>query len=1220
MATSIGWASVQIVPVIPGVAGEVSKQLQGPMKQAGQQAGKELGDGIAAGLRQAEAAVTSASRKLDQARGAEADTANKLQVAELKLQELRDKGNASASQIAAAEGRVDAARRKNNQAVGAAEAALKQLETAQERARKAADGLADAERDAGNAAQDAGRDLLSFSDAMSGLGAKADGGAKKVGELAVAAAGIGGAVALGMQAMDDMDVKSKLAGQLGATGALAEKYGDDAGKLWRAGLTDSMQESADAVAAVASTFKVAGFEGERSVDQIAESALAFSKTFDIDVAESVQTANQLITQGLAKDSTEAFDLMTTAWQGTGVAMRDELPDLMNEYGTFFSSLGFNGQEAFGLLVNASDQGKVAMDKVGDALKETGIRATDLGDEAAQSALSSLGMNAEDTAKKLLAGGDTAKGAFAQMVDGLLKIQDPAEQAQAAIALFGTPLEDLNGAEIPAFLQSMADAGGAMAGFEGASQQLTDQVNSGPGQAMTQLKNTIQGELMDALGSVSQWMLDNEGAAISLAAAVGTLAAGLLIYKGVTIGIEIATKLWTAAQWLLNVALNANPIGLIAIAIGALVAAVVLIATKTTWFQTAWQVCWDAVSAAWDWVWGKLSGGFEALKSGFASVGDKVGEVKDWIVARWNDVVGFVTGLPGRISAAAGGMWDGIKGAFRGAINYIIQAWNALEFRIPGFEVGPVKWDGFTLGLPDIPMLASGGVAGRRKDGTLWGPGTGTSDSILGVGLDGIPTALVSTDEGVVKKSAMDAGGADLVAALNAGWVPSAEFLRALVFEGDFRGGSALGIEEDSPFVAGVLGARSLIKDGDFTGNLRDAFGIEEDNPVVDAVLSFRDLISRLPRFADGGVVSSDQLDEFAKGVEGKPYVWGGVNWGDCSGAVSALANFAVGRLAFGSRFATGTEAEELAARGFKPGLGPAGSLQVGWFNGGPYGGHTAITLPNGTGFEMGGARGNGQYGGQAAKANDPMFTDHAHLPMVIAQAVQPKVQQLDPLTGFPTDDAGAAAGIAGATYALPPEATPSMMPSGVAGPGAGGQPEQSFSGRERFRKFGSDLGGIWADAAVEVFGVGDVLDLADRYAIKADTSTASAPAAPADAASATDPRNGAVGDLNVFPLIQQAQDFLKSVGLYDQGGWLDPEGLAYNGLRTPEALLNPEQWDVARGAIDTVRDLATAGVGGGARGGNTYITHATFRDEGEYYRQQAQNQRLHSKKHLGRWS
>ncbi|WP_094631590.1 MULTISPECIES: phage tail protein [unclassified Rhodococcus (in: high G+C Gram-positive bacteria)] len=136
----------------------------------------------------------------------------------------------------------------------------------------------------------------------------------------------------------------------------------------------------------------------------------------------------------------------------------------------------------------------------------------------------------------------------------------------------------------------------------------------------------------------------------------------------------------------------------------------------------------------------------------------------------------------------------------------------------------------------------------------------------------------------------------------------------------------------------------------------------------------------VPGFRNGGLVTPDQLNRFATQLEGKEYVWGGVNWGDCSGAMSALANYTAGNDPFGSRFATGNMAESLAAMGAIPGLGPSGSFNLGWFNGGPYGGHTAGTLPNGVNVEMGGARGDGQYGGGAAGADDPSFTDHAHFP------------------------------------------------------------------------------------------------------------------------------------------------------------------------------------------------------------------------------------------------
>ncbi|WP_313678464.1 tape measure protein [Corynebacterium stationis] len=152
----------------------------------------------------------------------------------------------------------------------------------------------------------------------------------------------------------------------------------------------------------------------------------------------------------------------------------------------------------------------------------------------------------------------------------------------------------------------------------------------------------------------------------------------------------------------------------------------------------------------------------------------------------------------------------------------------------------------------------------------------------------------------------------------------------------------------------------------------------------------RGTFPKLPGYADGGRAHADEIDDFVKGkparghravrpLEGAPYDWGGINWGDCSGAMSAIARFAVGIAPFAARFATGNQREALSALGFTMGRGPAGSLRIGWMNGGPWGGHTSGTLPNGVNVEMGGGRGNGQYGGSAAAWNDPSFTDHAYL-------------------------------------------------------------------------------------------------------------------------------------------------------------------------------------------------------------------------------------------------
>lgn len=150
--------------------------------------------------------------------------------------------------------------------------------------------------------------------------------------------------------------------------------------------------------------------------------------------------------------------------------------------------------------------------------------------------------------------------------------------------------------------------------------------------------------------------------------------------------------------------------------------------------------------------------------------------------------------------------------------------------------------------------------------------------------------------------------------------------------------------------------------------------------------------------ADGGVTANDVL-AFVSGrnvggkqapasLEGYPYTWGGGllgNWGDCSGAMSGIAAFISGAPLEGRKFATGNEGQVLASMGAKSGLGTGARMAFGWFNGGPYGGHTAGTLYFDNGdrinFEMGGGRGDGQIGGAAAGADNGQFTDHAYLPL-----------------------------------------------------------------------------------------------------------------------------------------------------------------------------------------------------------------------------------------------
>src|SRR5581483_6974136 len=109
-------------------------------------------------------------------------------------------------------------------------------------------------------------------------------------------------------------------------------------------------------------------------------------------------------------------------------------------------------------------------------------------------------------------------------------------------------------------------------------------------------------------------------------------------------------------------------------------------------------------------------------------------------------------------------------------------------------------------------------------------------------------------------------------------------------------------------------------------------------------------------------------------MSGTPYITGGNSPAgtDCSGLASLVSNVATDRPAFSGRFNTGNEESALLARGFHYGTAP-GALVIGW-----NGGHTAVTLPDGTPVSSG--EGGGVHIGGGG-AYQPQFTHHMFLPV-----------------------------------------------------------------------------------------------------------------------------------------------------------------------------------------------------------------------------------------------
>lgn len=207
---------------------------------------------------------------------------------------------------------------------------------------------------------------------------------------------------------------------------------------------------------------------------------------------------------------------------------------------------------------------------------------------------------------------------------------------------------------------------------------------------------------------------------------------------------------TAAQWLWNASLFANPLTWIVIGIIALIAVIVLVATKTQFFQTIWDGVWGFMKAVGRWFAGPF---VDFFKSAFTWIGDKVGMFVD-----------LFKGIPGKLKSAFSGLFDILTWPYRTAFNFISDAWNntvgKLHWTIPDWVPGV---GGKEISAPHLPHFHTGGVV----------PGTPGSEML----------AVLQAGEKVIP--AGQAGGGSVVTLVVAGGGDSAlaTFLHSLVRQG-----------------------------------------------------------------------------------------------------------------------------------------------------------------------------------------------------------------------------------------------------------------------------------------------------------------------------------------------------------------------------------------------------------------------------------------------------
>ena len=581
----------------------------------------------------------------------------------------------------------------------------------------------------------------------------------KAGGAAIGIA-LGAAIAAStVKQLEKEKTADRLAAQLGVSGKQAERAGKTAGTLYSKAVVDSFEEGAEVVRQVMGSGLIDPKASTKSIEQITTRVADLAKTFDQDLAMTSNAAAQMIRTGLAKDGTQALDLLTRGFQ-TSANKADDLAETVNEYGTQWRKMGLDGATGIGLLNQAIQGGARDADIAADAIKEFSIRAVD-GSDSTKDGFKALGLEASSMATKFGKGGSVATEALDLTLDRLRAIEDPVKREAAAVALFGTQAEDLGDALFKMDVSTAADSLGKVSG---AAKEMGNTLRGNTSTRIEVLKRqltsafgtvvsavvlpTIDGLidgvrwLGDAVAATGAWFSKWGAWLLPVITLVGGLTIALnaqaiatafvtgvfSVYRAAILVGTAVTNGFAAAQALLNSVMALNPFVLVAIALVALGVALVVAYKKSETFRNIVQAAFKAISVAALWLWNVVlkpvvnfvvtafKWWWTAAKIYMTAVGAifyTLGAAAVWL---WKSAISPVIGW------IVGGFklwWSGVKlyfslvgAGFRAVGAGAMWLWRSAIKPVFGFIVGAAKlwWTGVKLyfGLVKSGLVTVGG--------------------------------------------------------------------------------------------------------------------------------------------------------------------------------------------------------------------------------------------------------------------------------------------------------------------------------------------------------------------------------------------------------------------------------------------------------------------------------------------------------------------------------
>ena len=552
---------------------------------------------------------------------------------------------------------------------------------------KAADGLGDALKDTSKDAEDATEGFTVMKGVLADLAATAIksliSGLKDLGKAAMDA----------WQQFDDgVDTVIK---KTGATGAAAKELENSFANVSKRIVADS-SAIGNAMGEVNTRF---GYTGQ----ELEDATVAFLKFADVTGADATDAvadvSKALAAAGMeANDYQQILDALTVAGQKSGVSVQ-KVADGLTKYGAQTRALGLDVEEVIALFAQFELSGVNTEAALAGLTKATGIwmkEGKDAGAEL-QNTVKAI-QNAEDASKAA----EIAIAAFGNKAGP--ELADAIQSGRFEFDAFTQAVKESGGAVDRTFEETQDAPDKLKLAVQGLKTDLAQTTNELLTEFAPDIEKALEGigkalkeDIIPTVKTAVEWVLNNKTAIL---ATLSGIAAGLAAFKvAKTVmalvkafqAFKAAQEGATVAQWLLNTAMNANPIGLIIAGITALVAAFVVLWNKSEAFREFFIGMWEGIKATVGAIW-------DGIKAIFVAAWDGIKII-------WDVVVEYFTAI-----------WDGIKLIFDVVADYFKMifetAWNYIKL-VWDTVVGYFKlvWEGIKTVFSVVKKILSGDFEG-----------------------------------------------------------------------------------------------------------------------------------------------------------------------------------------------------------------------------------------------------------------------------------------------------------------------------------------------------------------------------------------------------------------------------------------------------------------------------------------------------------------------------